>query len=833
MAKKATADIKTEPRERAAASSMLHATNRANSRMQTNAFYFGGSLGDSIERRLNTMHPNGFLGGGGGHIGEGAHGLSSTWLGQGYGMQYGLGQGFGPGSRFGPHVGGLGGGGFTYLRRFSGNAAFNHQIIAACIIAYLSSGVVRRVLDLYADFASEGLEIVHPDQSVRNFYNAWMQKVGLKNRVHNMFLTYFVTGNVGIYRRWAKLSASDIRQLKRFDTKVIAGDLYVEKKNEDVKIDPHVDYGDSVIASNAIAFGGDSVRMSDSSVKADVVEPDDVEVETKDNMIPWGYTALNPLQLEIRGKKFRGEHHWVMLLDKGDARDLAQQYGFRRGNDVGVTRIDLPKSFEGRLTETESTNPSVAAEVRLDDDDFFMLHDRKFDWFEWAVPFVFPALEPLDFKNCLRKMERKACESVLNSVFLFKLGNKEKGLYPEEEHVERLADMLQMPGSVMNLIWDFEIEAEVLESDVSKLFDPKKHESADRDILMALGVPEVLLGGKGGNFASAFVAIASVLERLESAREALSEWIMHELRLIADVMGFRKLPSIKWGNSKLRDENAAKQMMINLYDRGLASKDVLLREFDTTFEQELAKQREEYSQIQESDDPNVMPDRGPFIKEGTIRDKTADLEFEKEHVDEKAEIQEKMTPKPAPGEEGPPGAKPKAKDTPKTGNGRPGGSKEGKRGKQDNPRAPKGQNTVGMIEMYEDIKASGEHMLRSLESRIQSRYLKAAGLDLMKQAQKEDKVRLEKMVYNVFSHMPTHEPSNFDHEDYLLNVLQSDAAVKIKADVLTLYQKKVAKYSSRFGKEPSREHRRQFMISAWTTCAMGQIGVRSSDAVVG
>jgi len=160
----------------ASPSQMLNATIRANARNQnsTRAYYYG-NMGDSIERRM----PAGGTGiGGGSDLYSGLNGLNTSYNAVGYGNYLGgssLNM-FGRGGQFSSL---LGPNGFYFLKGFSSNAAFNHQVVASCILAYLGYGVVRNIIDLFADFATEGLEIIHEDKTVRQFYNAWAKKVNL------------------------------------------------------------------------------------------------------------------------------------------------------------------------------------------------------------------------------------------------------------------------------------------------------------------------------------------------------------------------------------------------------------------------------------------------------------------------------------------------------------------------------------------------------------------------------------------------------------------------------------------------------------------------------
>jgi hypothetical protein len=77
---------------------MLNATLRANPG-RAQAFFFGGNIGDSIERRFNG---NGFGGdallGGGSDIWHGFYGNNSSYPAVNYGNYFGGGPGYGPGS---------------------------------------------------------------------------------------------------------------------------------------------------------------------------------------------------------------------------------------------------------------------------------------------------------------------------------------------------------------------------------------------------------------------------------------------------------------------------------------------------------------------------------------------------------------------------------------------------------------------------------------------------------------------------------------------------------------------------------------------------------------
>jgi len=797
---------KTTAVKAASASVMLAATERSNTKSKSLA-YFYGNMGDSIERRYNGMDgsPYGGLGGGNDAF-NGTLGAGTSWNAQGFGNYFGTGLLNGFGRMYSGVHDGSGMGGFVYLKRFSSNAAFNHSVIASCKLAYTGYGIVRNIVDLYANFSTEGLDIEHPDESVRNFYRTWANKVGLQERVHSMFLNLFVMGNVFVHRRWATLNDSEKRAMKRAQSSENIGDVLVLRgKSKDTSIEGReTGFIDWFLSKKGTEYMN---KLTQGSKTVGDAPPSATEENLPDNkkeQIPWGYTYLNPLQMELRGRKIRGDSYWVMSLDKRDTLDVARGLGMKSRQDIGTTEINIPREFLSRINAYQGQGDGYSAEISLSTEELSVVQaPGKWDWFDWAIPFVYPCLRALYYKDCLRTMEIRATQSVINAVFLYKLGNLKDGFPPDDEQFERLADMLQMPGSVMNILWNDQIDAQVVQPKIEGLFNVDKHDSADRDIMTALGIPEVLVGGLGGNFTNSYIAVSSVLQRLESYRSKVLEWIMGEVKIIADAMGFQKLPTVKFGRTSLQDEKAFQTFLINLYDRNIISADTVLRELNSNVELEVSKLEKE-KELRSTD---VLERIGPFIQPPIEGGAAA-----------------------APGA----GGAPAPKKMPKTPNGRPAGTSTGPTGKQSTPRKPKGKGLAVVLQLQETFSERGRLTLDRLETFIGNNVLQAKakdnpGLKHLKQLRLEERDRLEQLVYNVFSHMPVPESNAEVSDEYIINMLRSDAAEGVKADVLNIYTNKIAEYSKSYGKTPTREMRRQFMVSAWTQRAIMQHLVQKPD----
>ena len=51
------------------------------------------------------------------------------------------------------------------------------EAIRMCMQAYDKVGIIRNVIDLMADFAGQGINIVHPNKRIEKFFRAWFNKV--------------------------------------------------------------------------------------------------------------------------------------------------------------------------------------------------------------------------------------------------------------------------------------------------------------------------------------------------------------------------------------------------------------------------------------------------------------------------------------------------------------------------------------------------------------------------------------------------------------------------------------------------------------------------------
>jgi len=678
---------------------------------------------------------------------------------------YGGGGGFGlatdPYSNPGRY--GFGGGGMMQKEGWvygRGSVNMDHMRIAQCILLYKTEGVVQTVVHLLADFVVESVDIVHPDETVHNFYKSWAVKVKLKRVIHRMILDLLISGNVFLWTKLAKLKPTDASDMKRgIAAQLVGEELVLTMKSSKLKEEYHrtisVEIDDDEIKKlndlkvaceqHATAGNVNEVMMSNAATRNNPGTDSDPMPAEKETKIPWGYISLNPLQMEPRGSRFANEHYWVMMLNQRDVAPLSKFMSYRYYTDISTTKINLPEIFKGKLNPVAKNKQQAgyAAELQLDESRLSVIQDvTKADYEDWATPQIYPAHKEVMFKRMMRQGEISAMESLKHMITLIKVGDTKEGFAPTEAQLERVAAALAGGSQTHHLVWDDLIEGQVLQPNLQNIFDPAKYEEINKDIYAALGISESVMTGQG-SYANSFLSIKLLLEKLETLREIIEDWLRVELKKIAEVMKFKRLPQIKWGLMSLRDENAERKLWLDLYDRGIISDTTMLEQFGEDFDVELERQKLE-KEIKKVENPGllktdkqyrppVMVSKGPFNKD------------------------------PAP-------PKPLPKKKPLKKGGRP--VKTGKPQTKKRNTKPKGMGTLITARQHYDFAKAAFAMVSELTTK---RVVEAQKVKDVRGLSKAHKSQLDEMVLWIVAALNPNEPLTSDLVYKLMDSSESEA----------------------------------------------------------
>jgi hypothetical protein len=399
-------------------------------------------------------------------------------------------------------------------------ASQQKRIIKQSMQAYDRVGIIRNVIDLMSDFASQGLTLVHPNKTIEKFYRKWFTQVGGIDRSERFLNYLYRCGNVIVKRRTAKLNRKKELELRR-----AAG--------EDLKLE---------------------------SIKVNRRE------------VPWTYDFLNPLAVDVQdyGAQMVGKPQFSLNLSKYTYETLVNS-----SNTNKTVFRTLPKDLQQRLKTGERSIP-------LDENKVSFYHYKKDDWLLWANPMIYAILDDIMMLEKMKLADLAALDGAISNVRLWTVGDLDHKIIPTKAAINKLRDILasNVGGGTMDLVWGPELQFSESQSQVYKFLGADKYQPVLTSIYAGLGIPPTLTGAStGGGYTNNYVSLKTLVERLEYGREILSQFWRQEIELVRKAMGFRFPAEIHFDSIILSDEAAEKQLLIQLADRDIISTETLLERF--------------------------------------------------------------------------------------------------------------------------------------------------------------------------------------------------------------------------------------------------------------
>lgn len=413
------------------------------------------------------------------------------------------------------------------------------DIIKAGMKAYKYNPIVRNIIDLMGDFACKGIELIHPNPKIQKFFRDWAKQVGFYDRSERFLNLLYRTANVVIKRSTVKLTLGDAENLERTQGKP---DIEI---NREKKIDKRE--------------------------------------------IPWKYTFLNPITLEVLGDElavFAGEVLYGIKVRDALAKRIAKPRSAIDRKLVATLPADIVELMKrgGRV-------------IPLDPEKVDTYYYKKDDWQIWAEPFTFPIYRKIILLDKMETADFAALDGAISHIRLWKLGDLEKQILPTEAGVARLAEMLihNVAGGAMDLIWGPELSVEDITSEAYKFLGSEKYAPVLNAIYAGLGVPPTLTGSDtASGFTNNFISLKTLTERLSYGRQVLVTFWENEIRRIQKAMGFRFPAQIRFDRMSLTDDAAEKALLLQLVDRDIISVETVLERFGEIPGLEVSRLRKEY-----------------------------------------------------------------------------------------------------------------------------------------------------------------------------------------------------------------------------------------------
>ena len=303
----------------------------------------------------------------------------------------------------------------------------------------------------------------------------------------------------------------------------------------------------------------------------------------------------------------------------------------------GTAEPDSVKELRKTYNKKKSPSNFGNVQIRLNPNNVTHIKRKPRDWEAWGIPLVLRAFSAVSSKKRLRRLDDTTTEGLVNYLTVFKLGATDsKSVYHKvsQNRLNSFAALISNPTAATTLVWTHDLAIETVGPDSQVLEFDGKYESANKDIISALGIGALLLSEGTAAEESSLVLV----EILESARSAFLSYVKHIYEQVLEVNGIKAEIDVKFANIKLSDIlQKLKNLVLSYYDRGLLSYETALTLGGHSFAQEVERKRKQKDVKEEGlfDVPNLPfstnkdGQSSPSNDDGRPTDKTNDKDKNK------------------------------------------------------------------------------------------------------------------------------------------------------------------------------------------------------------
>lgn len=420
---------------------------------------------------------------------------------------------------------------------------------------YNRVGLVKNVIDLMGDFASQGIRLVHPNKRIERFYRNWFSKVSGEERSERFLNHLYRNGNVIINKQTAKISLK------------IADEMYKAKASPDM-----------------------------------IIMSEETRVEKRE--IPWRYTFLDPKTVDVSGSSlssFVTNKTYTITIPAG-LRKL-----------INAPKNDAEKEIIAQLPSAIIEAAKDKKAYPLDVDKTRVFHYKKDDWKPWAYPMIYSIMDDIAIVEKLKLADLAALDGAISNIRIFKLGSLEHKIAPTQAAASKLSNILQanVGGGTMDLVWGPDIELLESKTNVHQFLGEGKYTPHLNSIYAGLGIPPTLTGTYGAaGTTNNFISLKTLTQRLQYGRKVLVSFWKQEIELVQKAMGFRFPAKIEFDRMDLSNEDSEKALLIQLADRSIVSDELVQRAFGYDPEMEKVRLNRE---LRERDNERMVPKSGPYF----------------------------------------------------------------------------------------------------------------------------------------------------------------------------------------------------------------------------
>lgn len=396
------------------------------------------------------------------------------------------------------------------------------QCIDLCQKAYYGISTVRKVVNILSAFCVSDIQLVGGTDKSRDFFKTYFKLIKLKSLQKKVFLEYWRSCNVFIYKIYGKLKKSDVRNLsKKYES-------FAAKDTAKIPISYSIINPVDVIHDGSIFYG--SARYSKRLNTYEIARLKERRTET-DQII---YNSLDP-----KVKKLIDNHR-----------------------DTGINEaqilLDLPEKHLSSI-----------------------FHNRQ-DYESFAVPFIYPVLDDLDHKIQLKNIDKAIANTCQQAVLHVAIGYESKdGEYVYSNEVAaKIQEIFENESVGKTLITDFSAKVNFILPQIADILSPEKYKIINEDIRD--GLMDIIFGGEGEKFSNLNTKVKVFIEQIKKAREDfINDFLIPEMEMIADEFGLQNIPEPKFEEIDIEDNINFYRVVTRLAELNILTPEELFNAFET------------------------------------------------------------------------------------------------------------------------------------------------------------------------------------------------------------------------------------------------------------
>lgn len=237
-------------------------------------------------------------------------------------------------------------------------------------------------------------------------------------------------------------------------------------------------------------------------------------------------------------------------------------------------------------------------EVILDPNTTYHIRRKGSMYKGWAIPFLIRSFGAVATKQRLQQLDNDTIDGMINSITIFKIGDKDIKGSLDASRVERFKQIYANPKRSNTLAWGPDIDVIHISPSGDILDMKSRYEHADSDLDQALGVAKGLITGEGARAGDIWASITFLVERLEEYRFKFKCFVedLYEKILIENNISYEKKPKIRFTKAKVNKDDI-RNIVLAYYDRGLISKKTVLYEAGYNMDFEIDNRKNEKGKI--------------------------------------------------------------------------------------------------------------------------------------------------------------------------------------------------------------------------------------------